>query len=329
MSENTTTGGFIINQEFGKEPVGRSCMFKFKFWPKLVERVTDLCMNAYELGFKKGKEELKMDAAIDKMPNLEDDNELSNSNKLWIMKIYNYLFPGGENIKGSINSKLENIHGFIKRPPMEKKLNVDAGPKAIGDYKKKFTDQFCSKLDNYDEFFLKKDIQYSDIEVFLNALIVNLSEKKKLHDNAEMYNLNEAVRGFAEQDFGLMSRIDIAEGVKNIAIAHAEAELQKVYKLSDEEYKKVQDKIDYLVNYDKPGYNYKVGIDPASEDKKPKEDNWIHRAENMKCATCMWYVPKGDGKIGRCRHCAPTIKGWPAMFPTDWCGQHKLDEDKL
>ena len=58
------------------------------------------------------------------------------------------------------------------------------------------------------------------------------------------------------------------------------------------------------------------------------QDNWQHRAENMRCRTCMWYVPKSE-KLGRCRFNAPTIKGWPAMFPGDWCGQHKLDEGKI
>lgn len=59
------------------------------------------------------------------------------------------------------------------------------------------------------------------------------------------------------------------------------------------------------------------------------QDNWQHRSKKMTCSTCMWYVPKGDGVIGRCRHEAPTMKGWPAMFPTDWCGCHKLDETRL
>ena len=58
------------------------------------------------------------------------------------------------------------------------------------------------------------------------------------------------------------------------------------------------------------------------------EDNWKHRAENMRCRTCMWYVPKTE-KLGRCRANSPTIKGWPALFPTDWCGNHKLDEDAV
>lgn len=58
------------------------------------------------------------------------------------------------------------------------------------------------------------------------------------------------------------------------------------------------------------------------------KDNWRHRADNMTCATCMWYVPKHTGKVGRCRAHAPTMKGWPVMFPDDWCGNHKLDEER-
>lgn len=34
-------------------------------------------------------------------------------------------------------------------------------------------------------------------------------------------------------------------------------------------------------------------------------------------------------KIGRCRRNAPTIKGWPAVFLEDWCGEHKIDENKI
>ena len=55
------------------------------------------------------------------------------------------------------------------------------------------------------------------------------------------------------------------------------------------------------------------------------EDNWEHKSENMLCKTCMFYVPKRSGAVGRCRCKAPTIKGWPVMFPTDWCGVHKLE----
>jgi len=98
-------------------------------------------------------------------------------------------------------------------------------------------------------------------------------------------------------------------------------------------------------------------------------DNWQHRSARMRCSTCMWYVVKctqirpspgsivvtppsggattlplggavsGDVRetpepmemqqIGRCRRHAPTMNGYPAVFPTDWCGDHKLDEEKL
>jgi len=35
------------------------------------------------------------------------------------------------------------------------------------------------------------------------------------------------------------------------------------------------------------------------------------------------------GRLGRCRRNAPTMKGWPAIFEGDWCGDHKLDENKI
>lgn len=57
------------------------------------------------------------------------------------------------------------------------------------------------------------------------------------------------------------------------------------------------------------------------------EDNWKHRSEGMLCKTCMWYAEKSN-KLGRCRKRAPTLNGYPAVFPTDWCGDHKLDETK-
>jgi hypothetical protein len=48
----------------------------------------------------------------------------------------------------------------------------------------------------------------------------------------------------------------------------------------------------------------------------------------MLCQTCMYYSPK-ETIPGRCRRNAPTMKGFPAVFPTDWCGDHKVDGDKL
>lgn len=70
-------------------------------------------------------------------------------------------------------------------------------------------------------------------------------------------------------------------------------------------------------------------------------DPWIHRSRGMQCRTCMWFVvkkPSGDptfppneiGKnLGRCRRHAPSMNGYPAVFEDDWCGDHKLDENKI
>lgn len=64
------------------------------------------------------------------------------------------------------------------------------------------------------------------------------------------------------------------------------------------------------------------------------EDSWKHRSDNMRCKTCMWFVPKvaRDNEaydLGRCRRHAPALGGWPAVFVNDWCGDHKIDENKL
>lgn len=63
------------------------------------------------------------------------------------------------------------------------------------------------------------------------------------------------------------------------------------------------------------------------------EDNWKHRSAGMRCSTCMWYAAKerkeGQTALGRCRRHAPTMNGFPAVFEGDWCGDHKLDENKL
>jgi len=64
------------------------------------------------------------------------------------------------------------------------------------------------------------------------------------------------------------------------------------------------------------------------------QDPWIHRSKKMCCCTCMWFVEKAkadDSKntaiIGRCRRHAPTMSGYPVVFETDWCGDHKIDEN--
>lgn len=68
--------------------------------------------------------------------------------------------------------------------------------------------------------------------------------------------------------------------------------------------------------------------------RKPnKQDPWAHRSAGMSCATCMWAVEKtsddGHIRVARCRKHAPTISGYPVVFLTDWCGDHKLDENKI
>lgn len=68
-----------------------------------------------------------------------------------------------------------------------------------------------------------------------------------------------------------------------------------------------------------------------------EEDNWKLRSKSMMCETCMFFVPKIPANyeegvaynLGRCRRHAPTMLGWPVMFTTDWCGDHKLDENKM
>jgi hypothetical protein len=63
----------------------------------------------------------------------------------------------------------------------------------------------------------------------------------------------------------------------------------------------------------------------------PTNDPWVHRSAGMKCSTCMYFVPKRAPDtcvlpIGRCRRNAPTMKGYPVVLTSDWCGEHKLDE---
>ena len=59
-----------------------------------------------------------------------------------------------------------------------------------------------------------------------------------------------------------------------------------------------------------------------------KKDNWSRRSDGMICKTCISYVVK-KGNIGRCRKKAPSMNGFPVVFETDWCGDHKLDEDAV
>lgn len=67
-------------------------------------------------------------------------------------------------------------------------------------------------------------------------------------------------------------------------------------------------------------------------------DPWKHRSITMKCKTCMWFVPKAPlvenqespvYDLGRCRKNPPTLEGFPVVFVNDWCGKHRIDENKL
>lgn len=76
-----------------------------------------------------------------------------------------------------------------------------------------------------------------------------------------------------------------------------------------------------------------VDVDPHGEllvlqERAKSDDNWAHQSDGMRCRTCMYYVEKAK-TLGRCRRLAPSMKGWPAVYETDWCGDHKLDETKL
>ena len=64
------------------------------------------------------------------------------------------------------------------------------------------------------------------------------------------------------------------------------------------------------------------------------DDPWAHRSKGMRCETCMWFVFKATENekpvhLGRCRKNAPTMKGFVPVFGTDWCGEHRLDENRV
>jgi hypothetical protein len=67
-------------------------------------------------------------------------------------------------------------------------------------------------------------------------------------------------------------------------------------------------------------------------------DPWSNRSSGMKCSTCIWFAPKfGNGPVkpeghkivGRCRRHAPTMNGYPVVYQDDWCGDHRIDENKV
>ena len=71
---------------------------------------------------------------------------------------------------------------------------------------------------------------------------------------------------------------------------------------------------------------------------KQSADPWVHRSSGMRCKTCIWFVGKEpqaltvtvkSQEVGRCRRHAPTMGGYPVVYMTDWCGDHRLDENKI
>lgn len=66
------------------------------------------------------------------------------------------------------------------------------------------------------------------------------------------------------------------------------------------------------------------------------KESWRDRNIGMICKTCVFYVLKvipfeliieGQESIGRCRRHAPSTFGFPVVYDSDWCGDHKLDEN--
>ena len=69
-------------------------------------------------------------------------------------------------------------------------------------------------------------------------------------------------------------------------------------------------------------------------------DNWKNRGDGIVCNCCMFYVPKEkpdavmvsgyvETSIGRCRRHAPTLEGYPAVYISDWCGDHKMNTEHI
>ena len=54
-------------------------------------------------------------------------------------------------------------------------------------------------------------------------------------------------------------------------------------------------------------------------------DRWANTRSFM-CDTCMYFSGLKPGSpVGRCRRHAPSVsEGWPAVYPEDWCGDHKM-----
>ena len=88
--------------------------------------------------------------------------------------------------------------------------------------------------------------------------------------------------------------------------------------------------------YTNVGRSQEAGMQAEQRQRLPPDDPWIHRSDGMRCKTCIWFVPKHPAdhivteaySVGRCRRHAPTMGGYPVVFVNDWCGDHRLDENK-
>ena len=78
-----------------------------------------------------------------------------------------------------------------------------------------------------------------------------------------------------------------------------------------------------------------AGIRPCVKEQR-KENLRIQAEEKFD----PWKIEKEDyegsekpmlksGKVGRCRCHAPTMRGFPVVWSQDWCGDHKLDENRI
>ena len=66
-----------------------------------------------------------------------------------------------------------------------------------------------------------------------------------------------------------------------------------------------------------------VSVPPATT-PVVKGDNWRKGNNRYICNTCAHYLNY------RCRKHAPRgLEGWPAVFPTDYCGDHKMDKHTM
>ena len=65
-------------------------------------------------------------------------------------------------------------------------------------------------------------------------------------------------------------------------------------------------------------------VEEADNQEKQTDDPWAHRSTKMRCTTCMYY------KNYRCRRHAPTMNGYPSVYPfDDWCGDHKMAKEQM